>query len=137
MSDIPFWVTFYFEWHSILGEIPFWVTLYFEWHSILSDWLVSQSQWWDLRWYRTINFQSLCEWVSEQSADLEMLVHLKICILLLQRFLRQLSVLLLLPPAVIAIHCTGGKEGSWRQTRKKPFFCELWTFGIQTWRKNA
>ena len=63
LSGILFWVTFHFEWHSILSDIPFWVTFPSECHSILSDWLVSQSQWWNLRWYRTVNFQSVCEWV--------------------------------------------------------------------------
>ena len=66
-SDIPFWVTFYFKWHSNFSDIPFWVTFLIEWHSIMSDWLVSQSRWWELRWYRTINFQSLCQWVSESA----------------------------------------------------------------------
>ena len=57
-------MTFHFEWHSILSEIPYWVTFHFEWHSILSDWLVSQSQWWELRWYRTNHFQSASESVT-------------------------------------------------------------------------
>ena len=65
LSDIPFWMTFHYEWHFILIDIPFWVTFHFEWHPILSDWLVSQSQWWDLRWYRTVNFQSVCQSVSQ------------------------------------------------------------------------
>ena len=37
LSDIPFSVTFYFEYHSIFNDIPFWVTFHFKWHSILSD----------------------------------------------------------------------------------------------------
>ena len=48
MSDIPFWVTFHFEWLSILSDItfwvtfhlrniPFWVTFHFEGYFILSD----------------------------------------------------------------------------------------------------
>ena len=65
LSDIPFWMTFHLEWHSILSDIPFWVTFHFEWHSILSDWLMAQSQWWEMRWYRTVYFQSICESVSE------------------------------------------------------------------------
>ena len=77
LSEITFWVTFHFESYSILSDIPFWVIFHFKWKSIWSDCLVSQSQWLELRWYRSVNFQSVCLWVSERSADLEMLAHLK------------------------------------------------------------
>ena len=37
LFSLPIWVTFKYEWHSILSNIPVWVTFHFEWNSFMND----------------------------------------------------------------------------------------------------